>query len=565
MRSARFLWVMLFVMSAIADARAAPPPGVVEGLARDALQRPLAGVHLRLEAPDGRAVGNATSGPDGVYRFTGIAPGVYSVVAEQEGFETGTAVVSLEAGTGANADLTLASKQALDLSVVAKQLEAERASIQPRIGATTYSLPAQAIENQPGGGENNPLNQVVLQAPGVSQDSFGQVHVRNEHANVQYRIDGVILPEGVSVFGQSLSPRIASSVDLITGGLPAEYGLRTAGIVDIQTKSGAFTPGGAVGIYGGSHGWLEPSAEYGGSVGGFNYFLAGDYLQNGAGIEPPTRAYHPIHDATEQGHGFAYLEDILDATSKVSAIFGTYRGQFQVPDIPGQSPNFYANGISTFDSARLDENQREINHYGVLAYLKSMQDIDLQISAFTRYSSLSFRPDELGDLLFNGISQSAYRRSFASGLQAEAAYRIASDHTLRAGAIVTGERTTSETTSLVLPAVGGAQVPPDTPFPVVDNGAKTGWTYSLYLQDEWRVTPTVTLNYGGRFDVVDAFTHENQVSPRINAVWKATPSTTVHAGYASYFTPPPFELVSTTSISKFVGTTAEPVVLLDAT
>ena len=565
MRSARFLWVMLFVMSAIADARAAVAPGVVEGLARDALQRPLAGVHLRLEAPDGRAVGNATSGPDGVYRFTGIAPGVYSVVAEQEGFETGTAVVSLEAGTGANADLTLASKQALDLSVVAKQLEAARASIQPRIGATTYSLPAQAIENQPGGGENNPLNQVVLQAPGVSQDSFGQVHVRNEHANVQYRIDGVILPEGVSVFGQSLSPRIASSVDLITGGLPAEYGLRTAGIVDIQTKSGAFTPGGPVGIYGGSHGWLEPSAEYGGSVGGFDYFLAGDYLQNGAGIEPPTRAYHPIHDATEQGHGFAYLEDILNATSKVSAIFGTYRGQFQVPDIPEQSPNFHANGISTFDSARLDENQREINHYGVLTYLKSMQDIDLQISAFTRYSSLSFRPDELGDLLFNGISQSAYRRSFASGLQAEAAYRIASDHTLRAGAIVTGERTTSETTSLVLPAVGGAQVPPDTPFPVVDNGAKTGWTYSLYLQDEWRVTPTVTLNYGGRFDVVDAFTHENQVSPRINAVWKATPSTTVHAGYASYFTPPPFELVSTTSISKFVGTTAEPVVLLDAT
>jgi outer membrane receptor protein involved in Fe transport len=75
----------------------------------------------------------------------------------------------------------------------------------------------------------------------------------------------------------------------------------------------------------------------------------------------------------------------------------------------------------------------------------------------------------------------------------------------------------------------------------------------------------VTLNYGGRFDVVDAFTHENQLSPRVNAVWKATPSTTVHAGYASYFTPPPFELVSTTSISKFVGTTAEPVVLLDAT
>jgi len=563
MQRARFLWVLLFALAAICEAHAAPPPGVVEGVAQDALQRPLGGVQLRLEAPDGRVVGNAISGSDGAYRFTGVAPGVYSVVAEEQGFQTATAVVSLEAGAGASADLTLASKQALDLSVVAKQLEAARSSIQPRIGATTYSIPSQAIENQPGG-ENNPLNQVVLQAPGVSQDSFGQLHVGNEHANVQYRINGVILPEGVSVFGQSLSPRIASSVDLITGALPAEYGLRSSGIVDIQTKSGAFSPGGAVGIYGGSHGWLQPSGEYGGSVGRFNYFVAGDYLQNGAGIEPPTRAYHPIHDATEQGHGFAYLEDILDATSKVSAIFGTYRGQFQIPDIPGQTPSFHANGLSSFDSARLDENQREINHYGILAYLKSTQDLDLQISAFSRYSSLSFRPDPLGDLLFNGIAQSAYRRSVASGVQAEAAYRIASDHTLRSGVIVTGERSISETASEVLPAAAGVQVPPDTPFPIVDNGAKTGWTYSLYLQDEWRVTPTVTLNYGGRFDVVDAFTHENQLSPRINAVWKATPSTTVHAGYANYFTPPPFELVSTTTITKFIGTTAEPAVLLDS-
>jgi outer membrane receptor protein involved in Fe transport len=557
--------LLTLVLLAAAPARAATPPGVVGGLARDALQRPLAGVHLRLEAPDGRVVASATSGPDGAYRFAGIAPGIYSVVAEQEGFETATAVVSLEAGAGASADLTLASQQPLDLSVVAKQLEAARTSIQPRVGATTYSIPAQAIENQPGGGENNPLNQVVLQAPGVSQDSFGQIHVRNEHANVQYRIDGVILPEGVSVFGQSLSPRIAGSVDLITGTLPAEYGLRTAGIVDIQTRSGAFTPGGAVGIYGGSHGLLEPSAEYGGSIGSFNYFVAGDYLQDGAGIEPPTRAYHPTHDATEQGHGFAYLEDILNATSKVSAIFGTYRGQFQIPDLPGQTPSFHADGITAFDSAKLDENQREINHYGVLAYLKSTQDFDFQISGFARYSSLSFRPDPLGDLLFNGIAQSAYRRSFASGLQAEAAYRIAIDHTLRSGVIITGERTTSETTSLVLAAIGGVQVPPDTPFAIADNAAKTGWTYSIYLQDEWRVTPTITLNYGGRFDVVDAFTHENQLSPRANAVWKATPTTTVHAGYANYFTPPPFELVGTTSIAKFIGTTGEPGVLLDNT
>ena len=78
-----------------------------------------------------------------------------------------------------------------------------------------------------------------MQAPDVAQDSFGQFHVRGEHNGLQYRLNGIILPEGISVFGQSLDPRLISSLTLITGALPAEYGLRTAGIIDLKTKSGA--------------------------------------------------------------------------------------------------------------------------------------------------------------------------------------------------------------------------------------------------------------------------------------------------------------------------------------
>ena len=36
-------------------------------------------------------------------------------------------------------------------------------------------------------------------------------------------------------------------MQLITGSLPAAYGFRTAGVVDIHTKSGAFENGGAGG------------------------------------------------------------------------------------------------------------------------------------------------------------------------------------------------------------------------------------------------------------------------------------------------------------------------------
>jgi len=42
-----------------------------------------------------------------------------------------------------------------------------------------------------------------MQAPDVAQDSFGQFHVRGEHNGLQYRLNGIVLPEGISVFGQS--------------------------------------------------------------------------------------------------------------------------------------------------------------------------------------------------------------------------------------------------------------------------------------------------------------------------------------------------------------------------
>ena len=91
----------------------------------------------------------------------------------------------------------------MDLDVVAKQLDIARQQIQPSLGATTYNFSPQALQDIPQG-DNAPLNQVLLQAPGVAQDSFGQIHLRGEHANVQYRLNGVELPEGLSVFGQAL-------------------------------------------------------------------------------------------------------------------------------------------------------------------------------------------------------------------------------------------------------------------------------------------------------------------------------------------------------------------------
>ncbi len=444
-----------------------------------------------------------------------------------------------------------------ELVVTAQRLDAARSSVEPALGASSYSLPEAFIANLPAGA-NTQLNQVILQAPGAAQDSFGQLHIRGDHGNIQFRLNNVILPEGLQVFGQTLSPRLASNIDLITGALPAQYGLRTAGIVNITTKSG-FNNSGEVGVYGGSHGVITPSIEYGGSWGATSGFFSGSYTGTDVGIESPDGSGTPLHDHSDQYQAFGYLDHILDDTSRVSAILGTSQQNFQIPNVRGLQPDLGLNvrGRTDFASEKLDQNQREGTTYGIFTYLKTMDKFTLQASVFGRYSELRYRPDATGELLFNGIAQAALKTDLSFGTQIEGVYALNDAHTIRSGLIVSTDRTKSKTSSQVFLLDAAGVQTSSIPTTIIDNSKATAWNYSVYLQDEWKLAEGLTLNYGVRFDQVDAFLRENQLSPRVNLVWVPMEGTTFHAGYSRFFTPPPFELVADQTVSKFVGTTAE--------
>jgi outer membrane receptor protein involved in Fe transport len=458
------------------------------------------------------------------------------------------------------ADATGALQTPIDIDVIAKKLDQDRQQIQPSLGASSYNFSPDALQAIPQGG-NAPLNQVLLQAPGVAEDSFGQIHVRGEHANVQYRLNGVELPEGLSVFGQAIESRFANSMTLITGALPAQYGFQTAGVVDIQTKTGTNSPGGEISMYGGSFGWLQPSFSYGGTSGKFDYFVTGDYLQNNRGIENPTSSYNAIHDKTNQLHGLAYLSYIIDPDTRVSAILGGFDGQFQIPNNPGQTPlGFSVLGTSNFNSADLNETQREDTDFGILSLQKHFDEVNFQISAFTRFSRLRFSPDPIGDLLFTGIAQQATRTDQAYGIQSDSSWVMSPEHTVRFGFLAQEEGTTAKTFSDVLPVDAAGTPTTDVPEGIASTTNKQGELYGVYVQDEWRILPKVTINAGLRFDGVAEFTDETQLSPRLNVVWKPTATTTIHVGYARYFVPPPFELVGSGTLSQFAGTTAAPAV-----
>jgi Outer membrane receptor proteins, mostly Fe transport len=543
--------------AAVDTAQVAPvKPAQVAGRVQDALGRPLAGVALLLKSASGATVGKTASDADGRFAFSGVARGTYAVVADKHGFSTATSIVSLNADAGAETTLTLAAQQALEVQVAATRLNRSRNGLSPKTGGSVYRFDAKAVQSMPQG-DSTAFNQVLLQAPGVANDSYGQLHIRGDHANLQYRVDGVILPEGISGFGQALDTRFASSIDLLTGALPAQYGYRTAGVIEIATKN-RFEPGGKIDFYGGSHATFNPSIEYGNSVGKLSYYVSGSLLGNDVGIENPTPGRDAIHDQTRQAKGFAYLSYLLSPTTRVSAMFGSYDGKFQIPNNPGQTPdpNFLAAaGIAGFDSATLDENQRESNRYGVVSLQSTIGDnFDYQVSLFTRYTKVHFSPDPIGDLVFNGVASDVLRSSASSGVQADGSYRLNAAHTLRMGLFASTESVRSDNASTVFPVDTSGNVT-GAPFTLNDNSASSGNSLlGAYLQDEWRATDKLTVNYGARVDQVDAFVKESQLSPRLGLVYKATPATTLHAGYARYFTPPPTELVAPTTVALFDGT-----------
>ncbi len=460
-----------------------------------------------------------------------------------------------------NAPAPAAATNVLDTVTVEGHLNEARSVIVTEVGASTYSINSVAIQNE-AQGNNASFNQVLLRAPGVAEDSLGQLHVRGEHANLQYRVNDVLLPEGISGFGSELDPRFVKDMQLITGSLPAEYGLRTAGIVDIQTKSGAALNGGSVEIFGGSYDTFRPSFEYGTTAGKSSFFISGSYDHNDIGIENPTPSSVPIHDYTDQYKTYLYYSYIMDPTSRFIVMGSLSYSQFQIPIDPGLPVTPQPVGVPWLGATEppalsLNDNQNEQNYYGVLAYQKSSGDLNYQASIYARNSSAHYVPGNIPAALDynNGIATDEDRSLYSGGGQFDLSYALGDSHTLRGGLTYLHEAVSSDTATTIFDvngagdAMGGPMIITQKNSPHADLGG-------VYLQDEWKIVPQLTLNAGGRFDVYTSDSDsENQVSPRANLVYKPWENTTLHAGYARYFTPAPLETVPTGNIAAFDGTT----------
>ncbi len=565
LRLIRERWMLRFTRASIAIAyvlattnafAANLQPGEIDGWVNDAIGQALPSVSIVAQDQHGKVLASTHSDAGGHFHFSHLAAGVYAIIATKADFQTGTDIVMLDQAGGKSSHITLASQKALSVHVQANKITRARNEISTdNGGSSTYHISSADINAMPQGADT-PFNQVLLQAPGVVQDSFGQVHVRGEHADLQYRINGILLPESISGFGQTLDSRFIDSVNLVTGALSAEYGLRTAGIVDIHTKTGALDQGGNVDIMGGDRNTGQLSANVSGHKDNFSYYLEASSLQNNLGIENPMPTANAIHDASVQNTAFGYFSWTLNDSLRASAMFGVADDRFQIPDIIGQTPQYTLAGVNNYPSQNLNEQQHETTQYGLFALQGTAGSaFDYQLSAFSRYSRVAFSPDVPGDLIYTGVASQVLRTALENGLEADTTWHLNAAHTIRSGLFVSSEQAVSNSDFLTFTANSAGAQTSTTPIALTNSNSLPMQLFGVYAEDEWKLTDKLTIDDGLRFDQVSGYVTGHQMSPRLSAIYQWTPQTVAHAGYAHYFTPPPDELISNQAVNSVQGTT----------
>ena len=287
----RWAWLIvgltLMLPGLAPQSHAATPAGqTIDGRVQSADLRRVAQVNVELRDQEGTLVTSESTNDAG--EFTLIAPhdGVFSIQAIQDTYRSEHVVIEVGQAALAPIVLTLTETQEVALEIVAPL-----APINSNSSSETYAVSRKDIEALPQG-NNLDLADLLLTIPSAAGGTLNHVYIRQDHANLQFRIDGVPIPDTVtSQFTDLLSPRAWERADIILGGMEAQYGNRTTAVIDITSKSGTKPGFGSIGVFGGSNETVLPSFEYGGTAGDrFRFYVMNNYRTTNRAIDPPTLA-----------------------------------------------------------------------------------------------------------------------------------------------------------------------------------------------------------------------------------------------------------------------------------
>jgi hypothetical protein len=506
----RFL-VLIFSTFVLVPPAFAQNVGTISGSVRDTQGLAIPGATVTLANRVSQASQNTVSDQDGRYVLNNVPFGTYVLTVSLSGFAPAEQVVELRSSVPIAKDVQLKIGALTETVTVSADalLETSAAGSHVDIGASL-------IEQLPTATPTKQLSAMLLSAPGFIPSQNGRVHVRGSHGQIQYVVDGVPLTDEYSeAFANPLDPRYVKSAEVMTGGIPAEYGGKLAAVVDITSKSGLDEPRSVFGnatLNVGRFNALDGGVTVGGRITPkVGYFLSGGGNRTDRYLDPPTTDNFHNDGHAERFTGKLELRP-TDADF-VRAVVSVNGSHFQVPN----RPDAQADGVDAAQDLR--DNSQTVTWLHQFGSVATMDVVGYRRSADAKLDGLVadvFSASQDRSLDHQGVNASVSATSgmhrFKAGVQYDRS--PIAEHFLMNGRFL---------------AVN---------FMTFD-GSSTGQNAGVFAQDTITPVPDLHISLGVRFDRYKLIVEESAVSPRIGVAYHVHDSGTVfRASYNRIFMPP---------------------------
>ncbi len=544
--------------------------GAIDGTITDDQGTAVSNAEVKLQNAGGKSIATKNTSKNGEFEFYPVDFGDYSLIVNVPGFKTSTTAVHISSGGHVDLPVALVSSNTTAAEAVMVEGSIKRNRIDGSSPTSSREVDQQMIEDLPQGDDVKLPKLIATTTPGVVQGPFGQTFIRGNHANIQYQIDGVQLPDSPSsTFGQAFSPRNIDHMEVITGGIPAEYGERLAGVVNIITKTGGEVPGGTAEVGYGAYHTLSPQANYSGSnsAGDFHYYVSGAFTKTDRGIDTPQPksltditqgGKEAIHDDSNANDQFLKLDWQASTLDRLTFVAYSSYSLYQIPNMPSSfgpddsifiQPDQFGNDPLHFVPYNTNDTQAENNAYAQMVWKHSLDSKSFfQIAPYYKFSKLNVGNDLSNDLFAatyapNPSDSSSFAMNRVTnnfGIKGDYSNRLSDAHLLKAGFQIQNSSTTGNTNVWFQQAGTPAFTESS------DNSPQSGDFESLYVQDEFKISKKLTLNAGVRVDgtqflFADSSTQDSWVQPRIGLSYLVTETTKIHAFYGLLFQPAPIE------------------------
>src|SRR5437016_2807365 len=359
--NSKILYPALVVAWLVAAGFTTPPPldGDVGGSVADsATSTPLPGGEVRI-LRGGNTIAATTTDAFGRYVIHNVPVGSYSVEVRYLGYRSEARNVAI----GSTDALARVDFRLVPLPINLSAVEVASAvplAVDTRTGNQIFK------QNDYHGAPTNTTSQILQQSiVGAARAPTGEVHIRGQHAEYTYYVDGVPVPAGISgSLNELFDPQVVNQIDFQTGGWDAEYGNKNAAVVNVTTRipSGGFHLDASG--YGGSFSANGQALNVSTNAGKVGLFFSG--ARQGTDMRREPVAFDSLHNTTENFHndgtdlfGFGKIQYIPSDRDVVNLDVNRSRTRFAVP----------------FDSVEgiIDDHQQDVNGLevktGVLASL----------------------------------------------------------------------------------------------------------------------------------------------------------------------------------------------------